>query len=98
MAAGQKKRWAEFHEKEKAEKKAVTVVRPKLFLDTNIFINAANGNIAPGEWNRVRKYIRKKFRHHISFITLKELFSKVVKGGVRDSHRGGGKGDHLCSS
>jgi len=55
------------------------MVRPKLFLDTNICINAANGKIPVEEWGRVRKFIGKHFRYQISFITMKELLGKVAR-------------------
>src|ERR1022692_2385856 len=56
------------------------MVRPKLFLDTNICINVANRTIDPDEWSRVHKQIGSKFRYCISFITRKELLSKLARG------------------
>ena len=56
------------------------IVRPRLFLDTNICIHVANGNIAPAEWRRVQSRINSGYRYCISFITLKELFSKLARG------------------
>jgi predicted nucleic acid-binding protein len=56
-------------------------LRPRLFLDTNICINAATGKIAPEEWRRVRSYILQNYRYCISFITMKELFVKLARGG-----------------
>jgi hypothetical protein len=56
------------------------MVRPKLFLDTGVCINAANGQIDPAEWRRLQKYIGTHYRYCISFITLKELFSKLARG------------------
>lgn len=55
------------------------MILPKLFLDTNICINAANGNIPGDEWRRVRRYIGNNFRYQISFITMKELFGKLAR-------------------
>ena len=55
------------------------MIRPKLFLDTNICINAANGNIPAYEWRRVRKHIGGNFRYQISFVTMKELFGKLAR-------------------
>ncbi len=56
------------------------MVRPKLFLDTNVCIYAASGKIDPAEWRRVRKHIATHYRYCVSFITLKELFSKLARG------------------
>ena len=56
------------------------MVRPKLFLDTNTCVNVANGKVEPVEWRRVQKYINTNYRYCISFITLKELLSKVARG------------------
>jgi len=59
------------------------MVRPKIYFDTNICIDLANGNngnIDPNEWNRVRRYIREKYRYCISFITVKELFAALARG------------------
>lgn len=56
------------------------MVRPKLFLDTNICINAANGSIPADEWRRVRKYVGGNYRYYISYITMKELFGKLARG------------------
>ena len=56
------------------------LVRPKLFLDTNVCINVASGRIPPREWSRVQRHINKRYRYCISFITVKELFSKLARG------------------
>ena len=53
---------------------------PKLFFDTDVCINAANGRIDPAEWRRVQKRIATHYRYCVSFITLKELFSKLARG------------------
>lgn len=58
----------------------VAIVRPRIFFDTNICINVANGRINPAEWRRVRRHIRANYRYCISLITLKELFSKLARG------------------
>jgi hypothetical protein len=55
------------------------MMRPKLFLDTNICINATNGTIPANEWRRVQKHIGGKFRYQISFVTMKELFGKLAR-------------------
>ena len=55
------------------------MVRPKLFLDTNVCINVANGNIPAAEWNRVRKHINARYRYYISFVTLKELLGRLAR-------------------
>ena len=55
-------------------------MRPRPFLDTNICIHVANGNIAPAEWRRVQSRINSGYRYCISFIALKELFSKLARG------------------
>ena len=55
-------------------------LRPKLFLDTNVCINVANGTIPAKEWNRVCKHINARYRYYISFVTLKELLSKLARG------------------
>lgn len=60
------------------------MIRPKLFIDTNICNYAADGRISADEWNRVRKYIGARYRYCISFITMKELFSKIARGN--DEH------------
>ena len=54
--------------------------RPKLFVDTNICVNVANGAIAPDEWKRVSLHIRTHYLYQISFITVKELFVKLARG------------------
>lgn len=56
------------------------IIRPKLFLDTNICINVANGKIDADEWRRVQKHISINYRYCISLITLKELLSKLARG------------------
>jgi predicted nucleic acid-binding protein len=56
------------------------MARPKLFLDTDVCINAANGKIHPAEWRRVQKHIGTHYRYCISFITLKELLGKLARG------------------
>jgi hypothetical protein len=56
------------------------MIRPKLFLDTNICIDVAAGKIDPVEWNRVRKHIGSTYRYCISFVTRKELISKLARG------------------
>jgi len=58
----------------------VAIVRPRLFLDTNICINVANGKIGAADWRRVQKCINSDYRYFISFISLKELFTKVARG------------------
>ena len=54
--------------------------RPKLFLDTNVCIDVANGNICSSEWARGQKYINTHYRYYISFITWKELLTKLNRG------------------
>jgi predicted nucleic acid-binding protein len=56
------------------------MVRPKLFFDTDVCINAASGKIDPAEWRRVQKHIGTHYRYCISFITLKELLGKLARG------------------
>ena len=58
----------------------MSIVRPKIFLDTGICINVANGIIDPAEWRRVQKWIASRYRYVISFITLKELLIKLARG------------------
>src|SRR5208337_3521001 len=60
--------------------------RQKLFLDTNICIGVANGIIDPEEWRRVKKQIGSTFRYYISFITRKELLSKMARGSDEYFH------------
>jgi hypothetical protein len=55
------------------------MIRPKLFVDTNVCINVGNGNIPADEWNRVRKHINARYRYHISFVTLKELLGRLAR-------------------
>src|ERR1017187_5758418 len=59
---------------------ALPILRPRIFLDTNICINVANGSIDPDEWRRVQRRIITNYRYCISVITLKELFSKLARG------------------
>jgi hypothetical protein len=54
--------------------------RPKLFLDTNVCINAANEVISPREWRKVRQHIGAHYTYQISFVTVKELLGKVSRG------------------
>lgn len=56
------------------------MVRPKLFLDTNVCIDVASGKICPAEWRRVQKHISTHYRYYISFITWKELLTKLSRG------------------
>jgi hypothetical protein len=61
------------------------MVRPKLFLDTNVCITAASGkDIKPREWRRVQRFISENFAYCISFITFKELLIKLANGA--DDH------------
>ena len=66
------------------------IVRPRLFLDTDICIKVANENIDPAEWRRVLRRITTNYRYCISLITLKELFSKLARGS--EDHFGKNKG------
>jgi hypothetical protein len=59
---------------------SVPIVRPRIFLDTNICINVANRKIDPQEWALVQKQISKRYRYCVSLITLKELFCKLARG------------------
>jgi len=56
------------------------MIRPKLFLDTNVCIDVASGRICPAEWRRVQKYINAHYRYYISWITWKELLTKLSRG------------------
>src|SRR5437879_7503050 len=56
------------------------MLRPKIYFDTNICIDLANGSIDTNEWNSVHRYIRENFRYCISFITVKELFAPMARG------------------
>jgi hypothetical protein len=56
-------------------------IKPKLFFDTNILIYAANGTIPADEWQRLRSHVENNFEYCLSFITMKELFSKAARGG-----------------
>ena len=55
------------------------IVRPKLFLDTNVLINAADGRIPCDEWTRVRQHINAHFQYCISSVTWKELIVGVAR-------------------
>jgi|GEM_PF-5089160 len=55
------------------------MVRPKLFLDTNICNYAADGSIPAAEWSRIRKHIGVRYRYCISFVTMKELFGRLAR-------------------
>jgi len=55
------------------------MLRPKIFYDTNICIAATNRQIDPAEWNRVQRYIRRKYAYCISFITAKELLGRLAR-------------------
>ena len=55
-------------------------LRPKLFIDTNICINVANGTIPQAEWQRVRQHIEAHYSYQISAITLKEVLAKISRG------------------
>jgi len=54
--------------------------RPKLFIDTNVCISAANETIPRDEWQKVHQYVEARYSYQISFVTLKELFAKVSRG------------------
>lgn len=54
--------------------------RPKIFIDTNVCINAANEIIPRDEWQKVNRYIEARYSYQISFVTLKELFAKISRG------------------
>jgi len=56
------------------------MIRPKLFLDTNICIDVASGKICLAEWRLVRKYINAHYRYYVSWVTLKELLTKLGRG------------------
>src|SRR5437016_11681334 len=58
------------------------MVRPKIFLDTDVCINAASGKIDTAEWRRVQNHIATHYRYCVSFITLKELFIKLARGSA----------------
>jgi hypothetical protein len=54
--------------------------RPKIFLDTQILIYAASGKIPADDWQRLRAHVERNFEYCFSFITMKELLSKVARG------------------
>jgi len=54
-------------------------MRPQLFLDTNVCINVANGNVPADEWQWVQKHIAACYDYSISFITMKELFGRLAR-------------------
>lgn len=56
------------------------MVRPKLFVDSDICIKAANGSIPPAEWRRVQRYISTHYRYYISWVTWKELLVGISRG------------------
>lgn len=55
-------------------------IRQKIFFDTNICINVANGTIPQAEWRKVRQHIEARYSYLISFVTLKELLAKISRG------------------
>jgi hypothetical protein len=56
------------------------VPKPILFLDTNVCIDVANGNISPEDWNRGQRFISANWRYRVSPHTLIELLIKVARG------------------
>jgi hypothetical protein len=52
----------------------------RIFLDTTVCINVANGRISGDTWERAQSLIRRSYRYCISWITVKELFGKLSRG------------------
>jgi len=59
---------------------ALTLLRPKIVLDTQILSYVYQGTICPADWNAVLRYISKKCRYAISANTLYELLAGLAKG------------------
>lgn len=53
--------------------------RPKIFLDTNVCNDVADGRISSSEWQRVCKHIDDNYCYQISLITIKEIFGRLAR-------------------
>src|SRR5262245_24322981 len=62
--------------------------RLRVVLDTVVASQVQNGTISRETWRRVRRQIRRRFRHSVSPITLIELFNSIE----------GGSDDHFLSN
>ncbi len=59
------------------------IVRPKLLLDTNIYVDVADGRIRAEDWDQAERWIRNRCRYCVSFPTMKELLGKLARCGKR---------------
>jgi hypothetical protein len=57
-------------------------IRPILFLDTNICLEASKrrGGISEEDWSRVQRTIQSTYRYAISYATLKEILVRLARG------------------
>jgi hypothetical protein len=57
------------------------IVRPpRIIFDTNIFIDAAKGEISPDDWGAVREFVNRNYAHAVTPITVAELLEGVARG------------------
>src|ERR1700733_1843042 len=53
---------------------------PRIIFDTNIFIDAAKGDIPPQDWQTVREFVNRNYTHAITPVTVAELFQGIARG------------------
>src|SRR5271155_3842264 len=53
---------------------------PRIIFDTNIFIDAAKGEILPDDWRTVREFLNCNYARAVTPITVAELLEGVARG------------------
>jgi predicted nucleic acid-binding protein len=56
---------------------------PRIIFDTNIFIDAAKGDISHADWQTVREFVNRNFVHAITPVTVAELLEGIARGDER---------------
>lgn len=53
---------------------------PRIIFDTNVFIDAAKGDIPPEDWRAVREFVNRNYTHTVTPVTVAELLEGVARG------------------
>lgn len=53
---------------------------PRLIFDTNVFIDAAKGDIPREDWRVVREFVNRHYTHAVTPVTVAELLEGVARG------------------
>ena len=59
----------------------------KIYFDTNVFIEVADGRISPHSWTEVCKVIPENYHYCVSPLTVIELLNSVISGSEQHFHQ-----------